>query len=143
MSEERRTILEMLSEGKITVEEAERLLAAVSKEAPANGASNGSADGQKAKLKYIRVLVTDKGRRGDQVKVNIRVPMQLLRAGVKLTSLIPPQAREQVNCAFRKEGVPVDLNQLKPENLEELIAQLNDFTVDVDDGDATVRVFCE
>lgn len=28
------------------------------------------------------------------VKVNIRVPMQLLHAGVRLAGLIPPQARE-------------------------------------------------
>ena len=50
--------------------------------------------------------------------------MQLLRAGVKLASLI-------------------DLTQIKPENLEELIDQLNDLTVDVDQKKNKVRVFCE
>ncbi len=33
-------------------------------------------------------------------KVNVRVPMQLLRAGVKLTSIIPPRARDEVNAAL-------------------------------------------
>ena len=76
-------------------------------------------------------------------KVNIRVPMALLRAGVRLTSLIPPAARDQVNAELAKNGVPFDIGQLKPENLEELIDHLNDLTVDVDSGDAKVRVYCE
>ena len=45
------------------------------------------------------------------------------------------------------KGVPIDLTQIKPENLEELVEQLNDLTVDVDQKDAyakvKVRVFCE
>jgi hypothetical protein len=36
-----------------------------------------------------------------------------------------------------------DIGQLKPENLEELIDQLNDLTVDVDDERTKVRVFAE
>jgi hypothetical protein len=39
--------------------------------------------------------------------------------------------------------VVLDLNQIKPENLEELVNQLNDLTVDVDQGSNKVRVFCE
>jgi hypothetical protein len=36
-----------------------------------------------------------------------------------------------------------DLNQQKPENIEELIEQLEDVTVDVHDDAAKVRIFCE
>ena len=76
-------------------------------------------------------------------KVNIRVPMALLRAGVRLTSLIPPAARDQVNAELIKNGVPFDIGQLKPENLEDLIAHLDELTVDVDAQDAKVRIYCE
>ena len=76
-------------------------------------------------------------------KVNVRVPMQLLRAGVRLTGVIPDRAREQVNEALRKEGIPFDINKLTPDNLEEMIEQLRDLTVDVDNENAKVRVFCE
>jgi hypothetical protein len=69
--------------------------------------------------------------------------MQLLRAGVRLASLIPAQAREHVNDAMREKGMIIDLNQIKPENLEEIIDQLNDLTVDVDQKSNKVRVFCE
>ncbi len=78
--------------------------------------------------------------------VNVRVPMQLLRAGVRLAGLIPKQAHDQLDEAFSKHGVPITLSQIKPENLEELIDHLEDLTVDVDgkDGNTThVKVFCE
>ena len=75
--------------------------------------------------------------------MNVRVPMALLSAGVRLTSLIPPAAREEVNRELAKNGVPFDIGQLKPENLDELISHLNDLTVDVDSADAKVRVYCE
>jgi len=146
MSEHRRDILQMLAEGKITADEAERLIAALEKEQPASG--NGSSEtGPKAKPKYLRVVVDSQHSHGDRgpTSVNIRVPVQLLRAGVKLASLIPAQAREQVNDAMREKGVAFDLGQIKPENLEELIDQLNDLTIDVDEsrGQTKVKVFCE
>jgi hypothetical protein len=143
MNENRRKILELLAGGKITADEAERLLAALEHESapPSNGAHNSKSDGRP---KFIRVVVSDEGHHGEPTNVNVRVPMQLLRAGVKLVSLIPPGARDQVNAALRREGVPLNLNQIKPENLEELIDHLSELTVDVDGGKkATVRVFCE
>jgi hypothetical protein len=139
MNENRRKILDMLATGQITADEAERLIAALDKDQSAASPANGSEPRSKAKAKYIRVLVEDNG----SSKVNIRVPMQLLRSGVKLASLIPDHARMHVNHALREHGVPFDLGQIKPENLEEVIDQLDDLTVDVDDKDGKVRVFCE
>ncbi|MGB7624254.1 MAG: hypothetical protein WBN92_18050 [Terriglobia bacterium] len=146
MNENRMKILQMLATGQITADEAERLIAALEKEPPASPATDGSEPRPKSKPKYLRVVVDPEkdnsgGPRGP--KVNIRVPVQLLRAGVKLGSLIPVQARSQVNDAMREHGVQFDLSQLKPENLEDLIDHLNDLTVDVDDKDIKVRVFCE
>lgn len=142
MSEDRRTILNMLSQGKITPEEAERLLAAV-EAAPAAARAAPSSDAPKAKPKYLRVAV-DTDEHGKPTRVNVRVPMQLLRAGVRLSSIIPPEARERVNEAMRRKGhTAFDLNSLKPENLEELVEQLNDLTVDVDQERTKVRIYCE
>jgi hypothetical protein len=134
----------MLAAGQITAEEAERLLAALDKsETPSAGPATESAP--KPKPKYLRVLVrSDEGHNpNDPSTVNIRVPMQLLRAGVRLASLIPVQAREHINNAMREKGVPFDIAQIKSENLEELVDQLDDLTVDVDQRNAKVRVFCE
>ena len=144
MNENRRQILEMLAAGQITAEEAERLLSALDKsETPPTGPAAESAP--KPKPKYLRVLVrSEEGHNpNDPSTVNIRVPMQLLRAGVRLASLIPVQAREHINNAMRDKGVPFDIAQIRPENLEELVDQLDDLTVDVDQRNAKVRVFCE
>ena len=155
MNENRRQILEMLAAGKITADEAERLLAAIEPETAASSAEfSGKTAGTngasvKTRAKYLRVLVeADESMTGMKgpTTVNVRVPMQLLRAGVRLASLIPAQAHEQLDEALNKHGVPLTLSQIKPENLEELIDHLEDLTVDVDgkDGNSTkVRVFCE
>jgi hypothetical protein len=155
MNENRRQILEMLAAGKITADEAERLLAALDAEPAAAGTSSGSSRGgakstaNKTVPKYLRVLVeADESMTGNRglTTVNVRVPMQLLRAGVRLAALIPQQAHNQLDSALSSHGIPLTLSQIKPENLEELIDHLEDLTVDVDgkDGNATkVRVFCE
>lgn len=143
MSEDRRQILQMLAQGKISADEAERLLAAL--DGAGSPAPLSTDVGSPRRPKYLRVVVdaVDKQHGSGPVKVNIRVPMQLLRAGVRLGSLIPVQARDQVNEALQKQGIGFDINQLKPENLEALVDELSDLTVDVDQEDAKVRVFCE
>jgi len=140
MGEDRRQILGMLAEGKITADEAERLIAALEGAPSAPGAAAGSRPGPP---KYLRVVVDADDPVSGPTKVNVRVPMQLLRAGVKLGALMPPQARDQVNAALHRQGIPVDIGQMKPDNLEALIEQLNELTVDVDNDKTKVRVFCE
>lgn len=141
MNEERRQILEMLSTGKISTDEAERLLAALDRgnaTAPPLARGTGAAN-----PKYLRVMVEDHNEGEGRTHVNVRVPMQLLRAGVRLAGLIPLPALHRVNEALHEQGMPIDLTQLKPENLEELVDQLSDLTVDVNQENAKVRVFCE
>ena len=143
MSENRRQILDMLAQGKITADEAERLLNAVERE-PATLVAGPAGETRRGdKLKYLRVVVDAHDQRDAPTKVNVRVPMQLLRAGVRLSSLIPEQARDKVNAAMHKQGVAFDLSQLKPENIEDMIEQLGDLTVDVDQEKTKVHIFCE
>jgi hypothetical protein len=141
MSENRRQILDMLAQGKITADQAERLLAALERE-PASAGSAGETR-RNDKIKYLRVVVDAHDDVDGPTKVNVRVPMQLLRAGVKLTSIIPPRARTEVNEALRKEGIDVDIGKLTPESLEDIVEQLRDLQVDVDHERAKVRIFCE
>jgi hypothetical protein len=158
MNENRRQILEMLAAGKITANEAERLITALESGSgrtveeytgPVSGANGGSTGPVKMRAKYLRVLVeADEEMTGMKgpTTVNVRVPMQLLRAGVRLASLIPAQAHEHLDQALNRHGVPLTLSQIKPENLEELIDHLEDLTVDVSgtEGNKTkVRVYCE
>jgi hypothetical protein len=140
MNEQRKDILDMLAEGKITAEEAEQLIAALERDQPPAASSLDARP--KGKAKYLRVVV-DSRENGEPGRVNVRVPLQLLRAGVRLAALIPPQALGQANAELNKSGVPFDLTQLKPEQLEALVEHLDEMTVEVDQPDAKVRVFCE
>jgi hypothetical protein len=141
MNDNRRQVLEMLANGKITAAEAERLIAAL--ERSGTHGAGATAMSEADKVKYLRVLVDTKDPLDGPTKVNVRVPMQLLRAGVRLTGVIPASAREEVNNALRKEGIAFDINNVTPQNLEELIEQLRELTVDVDNENTKVRVFCE
>jgi hypothetical protein len=133
MSDNRRQILDMLAQNKITAAEAERLLTAIERDPAGAG----------ERMKYLRVLVDTNDPLDGPTKVNVRVPMQLLRAGVKLTGIIPTRARDEVNAALRKEGIQFDINNITPQTLEEMIEQLRDLSVDVDNENTKVRVFCE
>jgi hypothetical protein len=142
MSEERIQVLKMLAEGKITADEAERLLARLEKVRPAadSGAlqpEGGGGDGQLVRTgppKYLRVLVDS----ADGDKVNVRVPLALVRTGIKLTALMPSNATQKLD----EKGI--DLSHLAELHGEELVDALRELNVDVAtaQGDS-VRVFCE
>jgi len=152
MGDDRNRILELLATGKITPEEAARLLDALEATGtqPTGGEGPTTVGGQDSgktkwsklfagakttertgssgtpKFMYVKVEST----KGDNV--NVKIPLALVRAGLKLTSLIPPQAADQINKTMAEKGMSFDLNDFKPEDLEELIEALREMEVDVD-----------
>jgi hypothetical protein len=139
MKEEQRRILDMLAQGKINVAEAEQLLDALAR---GNGAGTTSPSSTQNPPKYLRVLVVDENEHGG--KVNVRVPLNLIRAGVRLAALLPHGVYDQVNKALKENGMDFDVSQIKPENLEDLVQHLSELSVDVEGNRGeTVRVFCE
>ena len=136
MSEERKKILEMLQQGKITVDEAEKLLAALS--SPEEAAPSAGKPG----CKYLRVQVEPGPGSREQERVNIRVPMKLIRAGLKWAAFIPKHAQSSINQALQEKGIEMDFSAITPQDIEELVTQLNDLTVEVE-GKEKVRVYCE
>lgn len=100
--------------------------------------------GQESGLRYLRVQVEPKGGGSSkQGKVNIRVPLKLLRAGVKLSTVLPGHSKEKINAALREKGLDFDISSLEGEKLEELLSALSDMEIDVEEKDKTVRIFCE
>jgi len=138
MSDERHRILTMLEEGKLTVREADRLLRAL-------GETGGTDDGApRGPGKFLRVVVREANQEGGGDKVDIRVPFDLLRAGMKLESLIPDKVKGQVNAQLSEKGIDLDLSKIKGDKVEEFIAALRDLTVDIEGKNGEkVRVFCE
>jgi hypothetical protein len=147
MSENQKKILEMLAQNKISVDDANRLLGAIDSPEPVRESSRKTETETKGKAKYLRVTVMpNAGRENaeDVDRVNVRVPMSLIRAGIKLTSLIPGDAMNKVNDALRDKGINFDVRSIKPEDIEELIDALGDLQVDVDSAKGEkVKVFVE
>lgn len=75
-------------------------------------------------------------------RVNIRIPLKLIRTGLKWVSFIPEDTRTKVNEALRDKGIEMDFSKMTPDDLEELVENLDDLTVDVE-GQEKVRIFCE
>lgn len=143
MSTERRKVLDLLAKGKINVDEAERLLSALSGDESGEGERSGASSGGKSAMpRFLRIKVEPGGKGGKSERVNIRVPLRLVRAGLKWASFIPKEAQDKVNESLRKRGIEKDFTKMTQEDIDELIGILNEFTVDVE-GDENVRIFCE
>ena len=137
MSVETRKVLEMLAAGKITSDDAERLLdklAAVKE--PTESGTTANQDGASATSarKYLRIVV-DKGEGKD---VNMRVPLSFLRSGVGLIGVLPPSVAQKL----ADKGLNLDaLAGLRGDKLNDA---LNELCVDIDSSDGKhVRIFCE
>ena len=74
MSEEKKIILEMLREGKISVSESEELLNKVDDD------KEKATLEQSSNKKFLKVFVVE----GEKTKVNIRIPLALASVGLKL-----------------------------------------------------------
>jgi len=152
MSETRKKILEMLAEKKISVDEACKLMSAVDKENE-SGNTPRAEPGVKTNAKYLRVTVTpgegptgngNLFQDGNVGRVNVRIPLSLVRAGIKLSALMPPNTYDKINASLREKGINYDIRNLKPEDIEEIINALGDMQIDVEGGKGEkVKVFVE
>ena len=136
MSVETRKVLEMLAAGKITQDDAERLLdklAAAREPAETSAPEIQESPSVTTPRKYLRILVN-----GDGKDVNVRVPLSFVRTGVGLMAVLPPRVADKLN----DKGF--DLSALKELKGDELNEALNSLNINIDSSDGKhVRVFCE
>ncbi|UCD63145.1 MAG: hypothetical protein JSW34_10365 [Candidatus Zixiibacteriota bacterium] len=135
MSEQRRKILQMLAEGKIDADEAERLLAALGSGTATEDA--GASSDIVRKPKFLHILVQD-GRDN----VDIKVPIMLVKAGMKLGTLVPEKARAKLTGRLGMHGLDLDLNQLDSEKIDILLKALAESSIDIDSNNEKVRIYC-
>ena len=115
--DERMKILKMLEEGKLSAEEAARLLKALGKPRPER---RSVPPGSEAKWLRVRVIDLKSGR----TSVNVNLPMSLVNVGLKLGAQFVPDT----------EGI--DFRQVQ----EALRAGLTGKIVDVEDVEEGQRV---
>lgn len=147
MSDNKKKILEMLAQKKISAEEAYQLLNVIDSDKEARESSPREESSMKNKPKFLRVSVIpdpENENSGHVDRVNVRVPISLIRAGMRLTSLIPPEALDKMNGALKEKGISFDMRSIKTEDIEELIDALADLEVDVVSAKGEkVKVFAE
>jgi hypothetical protein len=170
MSEESRRVLDLLAQGKITVDEADRLLAAIgsapagSAGAGAEAAEKGAATGTAPSPKYLRITITrnrngsgegEPARRsrmwpgytsGHNREVTIRVPVALVRNGMRLGAMIPGLAGGDVQARLRERGVDVDLSRIDADTIDKLVREFGEMNIDIvkEHGDkAQIRITSE
>ncbi len=97
-SEERMRILNLLQEGKITAEEASRLLSALTQTSK-TGSTNARPTASGRIPRQLRVRVTD--MKTDRTKVNVTIPMGLVNMGLKM------------GARFVPNDVDVDIEEIK------------------------------
>ena len=171
MSEESRRVLDLLTQGKITVDEADRLLSAIGS-ASTGSAAAGAAAGEKEAAtstapspKYLRITITRTGSwPGDGVEharrtwmwtglvggrdreVTIRVPVALVRNGMRLGAMIPGLTGAHLQARLRERGVDVDLSKIDADTIDRLVREFGEMNIDIVSarGDkAQVRITCE
>lgn len=98
-SEERMKILKMIEEGKLSVEEGTKLLAALSdKRVPTPPRPPGVPGGPR----WLRIRVTDV--RTGRSKASVQIPIALVDAGIKIGAHFAPEV-EGVNMSNVMEAV--------------------------------------
>jgi hypothetical protein len=99
------------------------------------------SDDRKVEPKYFRILVNKPAREGKKAEtVNIRVPMTVVRGGLRLGALFPGMlAKKKIQLG---NGNELDLSKVTYSDLEAMIKDIGELTVDVD-GDEQVRIRCE
>lgn len=92
--------------------------------------------------KYLVVKIESGERLRD--KVNVRIPLALLKAGVKLATFIPAPLQEKINQNLREKGIPFNLEVLQDQkNVDQFLETLRDFHVDIESEKDTIKIFCE
>lgn len=152
MSDDTRRVLDLLAQGKITVDDAERLLAAMAQHAaePAGAASpraGDAANGDTAKPRYVRIIVHKAAHEGRREKdVQIRVPIAIVKSGMRLGAMIPgfpDEITARLRRAARERGLDVDFSKLDGAAFDAMLKELSDRNIEVDSGRAQVRISCE
>jgi hypothetical protein len=149
MSDERRRVLELLAHGKITVDEADQLVAAIGARHEET-ATAAAAPGVSAP-RWVRIRVQKHGEEGrDGKNVNIRVPIAVVKGGMRLGAIIATFAGGKAAQRMKDRGIDLDLSKINGDfsklngaEFDAFMRSLDDVHIDVDDGRSQVRITCE
>jgi len=151
-TDDTRRVLDMLQEGKITVDEADRLIKALSPDRQAETATADTAADGPERVRWIRINIqkpaNDAGHKAKNV--NIRVPIAIVKGGMRLGAIIGTFAGEKAARRMKAQGLDIDLakissdlSQMNGPEFDEFLRSLNETNIEIDDGKSQVRITAE
>jgi hypothetical protein len=148
MSAETKRVLELFTEGKISAEDAEKLLDKLSGSVASHGGSpsseagsgerreTGTAGGAQ-KPRFLRIVVERPGHD----HINLRVPLVLARTR-GLIGLLSPRVSEGLAERLAEQGI--DLKALAAMSEEDFAEAIESTNIDINKSNGKkVRIFCE
>ena len=150
-TDDTRRILDMLSQGKITVDEADRLIKALSADRPAEtAAADPATDGQRVRWFRINIHKPAKDPTHRPKDVNIRVPIAVVKGGMRLGAIIATFAGENAAQRMKERGLDLDLSTINGDlsrmngaEFDTFLKSLDDMHIEIDDGKSQVRITSE
>jgi hypothetical protein len=144
MSDERRRVLDLLAQGKITIDEADQLLRALGTSTTTTPDAGTDAGPAPKKPRFIRINVHKPSvDRQPPEDINIRVPFPMVRGGLRLGALLPGLVGDRIRSRMREKGLDFDWSNLDPAAIDAIFGELNESGIDVESGRAHVRITCE
>ena len=150
-ADDTRRILDLLAQGKMTVDEADRLLKALGgAESKAEQAATAD-ETPRPKPTWFRINIHKPANDQREAKdVNIRVPVSVMRGGMRLGAIIGSFAGERAARRMRDRGMDLDLSaingdlsRLNGPEFDQFLKSLDDVCFEMDDGRSQVRITCE
>ena len=131
MSSERKKILEMLEEGKITSKEAADLLEAVDDTSENYKYNEVSTLSKSYSKKYLKIRVVEGS---DQSKVKLNIPIKLVKLGLSFASKLNSSIE---GVQISNKEIDIILDAIENEIEGEIIS------IDADDGKTQVKIYIE
>jgi SHOCT-like domain len=141
MGDDTRRVLELVAQGKVTVDEGEQLLSALNAPIVAPDAPEGVS---RPKPRWVRIAIHKKAKEGKRDKdVNIRVPIAVIKGGMRLGALIPGLAGEELSAKMRDRGLDIDFSKLDAASIEAVLEEIGETNIEIESGKAHVRITTE
>jgi hypothetical protein len=150
-TDDTRRILDMLSQGKITVDQADLLINAISAGRPADAPPDAPAEGRPP-VRWFRINIHKPARdEGHTPKdVNIRVPIAVVKGGMRLGAIIATFAGEKAALRIKQRGLDIDLSTINGDlsrmngvEFDTFMKSLDEMNIEIDDGKSQVRITAE
>ena len=140
MEEGRMKILQMLSEAKITAEEAAKLLDAIEQNSETFKEPEIQVKENHPKLLYLSVHRKDDL---DSKDVQIKIPTSIIKSGIQFKSFIPKSARDHLGDSIELNGEEFSFSDIDKEQMNHIFSAMQESSIDIETERATVRMYCK